>query len=136
MPILCTFLIFNWKLVTTTYSVPWYLVNFTSYFTHHLLVPILTPWATKLKYEPPLTWHRVLQNMVSEDWWDSNSGPSRSQIIHQQWCKNVDQGWPHFLENFKGKTHWAYIQDNKDRWQTGEKVLLNHNTYDWTHYSK
>ena len=59
------------------------------------------------------------------------SNISRYEIIHPQWCKYVDEAWCQPLDNSRGIIYWALIQDIKDRRQTGEKILLNLNTYNW-----
>ena len=49
-----------------------------------------------------------------------------------EWCKDAYEAWPHFLENSEGMFCRTYIQDNMHGRQTGEKVILNLGTYDWT----
>ena len=46
--------------------------------------------------------------------------------------KEAYEAWPHFLENSEGMLYRTYIQDNMHGRQTGEKIILNLGTYDWT----
>ena len=58
---------------------------------------------------------------------------ARKRGVHtMEWYKDAYEAWPHFLENSEGMFYRTYIQDNMHGRQTGEKIILNLGTYDWT----